>query len=36
MDALSAKFMDDIIIVIFHKLFGGDSVMAKVSKGLVG
>lgn len=32
MDALSAKFMDDIIIVILHKLFGEDSVMAKYQK----
>lgn len=32
MDALNAKFMDDIIIVILHKLFGEDSIMAKYQK----
>jgi hypothetical protein len=32
MDALSAKFTDDIIIVILHKLFGEDSIMAKYQK----
>ncbi len=32
MDALSAKFTDDIIIVILHKLFGENSIMAKYQK----
>ena len=32
MDALNAKFMDDSIIVILHRLYGEDSIMAKYQR----
>jgi len=32
MDALNAKFMDDTIIVILHRLYGEDSILAKYQR----